>query len=92
MLRLLAGDLKPDQGDVARGATVELAYLSQEATEIPEQRTVLEAITEIKGRITLADGYEITAGRLAERFGFRGERSRTLVRAALRRRTAPPSP
>ena len=41
---------------------------------------VLEALEEIRGRATLADGVELTAGMLAERFGFRGERARTLVR------------
>ncbi len=80
LLRLLAGELEPSTGTVVRGGTVKLAYLSQTASEIPEHRTVLEAITEIKGRITLSDGSEITAGRLAERFGFRGEKARTLVR------------
>src|SRR6185369_1493953 len=35
---------------------------------------------EVRGRIRLGDGREITAGMLAERFGFRGERARTLVR------------
>jgi ATP-binding cassette subfamily F protein uup len=41
---------------------------------------VLEALTEIRGRIALGDGSELTAGQLAERFGFRGDGGRTLVR------------
>jgi ATP-binding cassette subfamily F protein uup len=41
---------------------------------------VLEALTEIRGRVALGDGSELTAGQLAERFGFRGDRIRTLVR------------
>src|SRR6185369_5595685 len=35
---------------------------------------------EVRGRIRLGDGRELTAGGLAERFGFRGDRARTLVR------------
>ena len=34
----------------------------------------------MRGRATLGDGREITAGMLCERFGFRGDRARTLVR------------
>ena len=41
---------------------------------------MLEALEEVKGRATLGDGRELTAGQLAERFGFRGEKGRTLVR------------
>ena len=41
---------------------------------------MLEAVEEIRRRATLAGGEELTAGKLAERFGFRGDKSRTLVR------------
>ncbi|MDE3134448.1 MAG: ABC-F family ATP-binding cassette domain-containing protein [Acidobacteriota bacterium] len=79
LLKLLAGDLAPETGEVQRGATVKLAHLSQSAGELPEQLTVLEAVEEIKRRATLAGGEELTAGRLAERFGFRGEKAFTRV-------------
>ncbi len=80
LLQLLAGELDPAQGRVQRGETVRLAHLSQSAAEIPEQCTVIEAVEEVKRRATLAGGEELTAGRLAERFGFRGERAVTRVR------------
>ncbi len=80
LLRLLAGEIEPAHGQVQRGETVKLAHLSQSAVEIPEQRTVLEAVEEIKRRATLAGGEELTAGKLAERFGFRGEKAITRVR------------
>ena len=40
----------------------------------------LEAVEAIRGRARLGDGRELTAGMLCERFGFGGERGRTLVR------------
>jgi ABC transport system ATP-binding/permease protein len=80
LLRLLAGEIDPAHGRVDRGETVKLAHLSQSAVEIPEQRTVIEAVEEIKRRATLAGGEELTAGKLAERFGFRGEKAITRVR------------
>ncbi|HWE09814.1 MAG TPA: ABC-F family ATP-binding cassette domain-containing protein [Solirubrobacteraceae bacterium] len=76
LLRLLAGDLAPDAGEVERGATVHLAQLSQEAGELPHGLRVVEALAEIRGRATTSAGEELTAGALAERFGFRGERLR----------------
>ncbi|HWD70837.1 MAG TPA: ABC-F family ATP-binding cassette domain-containing protein [Solirubrobacteraceae bacterium] len=80
LLRLLAGELTPSDGAVQRGETVKLAHLSQEPAEIPEQRTVIEAVEQVRRRATLAGGEELTAGRLAERFGFRGEKAITRVR------------
>ncbi len=80
LVRLLAGDLQPDAGEVQRGETVRLAFLSQDTADVPGHLRLLEAVEEIRGRATLADGMELTAGSLAERFGFRGERARTLVR------------
>ncbi len=80
LLGLLAGELNPTRGVVQRGQTVKLAHLSQDAAEIPEQSTVLEAVEEIKRRATLAGGEELTSGKLLERFGFRGEKALTRVR------------
>jgi ABC transport system ATP-binding/permease protein len=72
--------LEPETGAVDRGATVRPAFLSQDTAEIPGELRVLESLEAIKRRATLSDGREITAGMLAERFGFRGDRGRTLVR------------
>jgi ABC transport system ATP-binding/permease protein len=79
LLRLLAGELDPSSGFIQRGETVKLAHLSQHAVEIPGGRSVIEAVEEIRRRATLAGGEELTAGKLAERFGFRGEGARTKV-------------
>jgi ATP-binding cassette subfamily F protein uup len=80
LIRILAGSLEPIDGHVDRGQTVRLAYLSQEVAEIPGDQNVLESVASVRGRTTLADGVEITSGQMAERFGFRGERARTLVK------------
>jgi ATP-binding cassette subfamily F protein uup len=77
LMRLLAGDREPDAGVVERGQTVRLAELSQDSGELPAGVRVLESLQQIRGRITTSGGEELTAGRLAERFGFRGDRLRT---------------
>src|SRR5215210_3490913 len=80
LVRVLAGELEPSAGAVQRGATVRLAHLSHDTAEIPGHLRVLEALEEVRGRAVLGDGRELTAGTLAERFGFRGDKARTLVR------------
>jgi ABC transport system ATP-binding/permease protein len=80
LVKLLAGELAPSSGEVERGSTVRLAHLSQDAVEIPGQLRVLESLEEVRAHAVLSDGREITASLLCDRFGFRGEKARTLVR------------
>ncbi len=80
LLNVLDGALQPSTGAVERGATVRLAHLSQDTVEVPGHLRVLEALEEVRGVATLSGGQEITAGMLCDRFGFRGDRARTLVR------------
>ena len=80
LLRILAGELAPSAGVVERGATVRLAHLSQDTAEIPGELRVLESLETVRGVATLSDGIQITAGMLCQRFGFRGDRARSLVR------------
>jgi len=80
LLNLLSGELEPTSGTVERGATVRLRHLSQDTAEVPGHLRVLEALEEVRGYGVLSDGLQITAGQLCDRFGFRGDRARTLVR------------
>jgi ABC transport system ATP-binding/permease protein len=79
LVRLLAGELEPSSGEIQRGATVRLAHLSQDTAEIPGHMRVLESLQEVRSEAVLSDGREITATLLCDRFGFRGEKSRTLT-------------
>jgi ATP-binding cassette subfamily F protein uup len=80
LLALLGGELEPSSGTVARGATVRLAHLSQDTAEIPGHLRVLESLEAVRVVSTLSDGLQITAALLCDRFGFRGDKARTLVR------------
>jgi ABC transport system ATP-binding/permease protein len=79
LLALLAGMLEPTAGSITRGATVRSAYLSQHTEEVPGHLSVIESLEQIRKRAVLSSGQELTAGRLSERFGFRGDRARTPV-------------
>ena len=80
LVKLLAGELEPTSGKVERGSTVRVAHLFQDTVEIAGDLRVLEALEEVRGQAILSDGQEITAALLCDRFGFRGEKARTLVR------------
>jgi len=78
LLRLLAGELAPRSGSVRVGSTVHSAHLSQDVRELPDNLRVIEAVTEIASSAVLG-GVELSAGQLAERFGFEGTRQWTPV-------------
>ncbi|WP_420034083.1 ABC-F family ATP-binding cassette domain-containing protein [Streptomyces sp. cg28] len=85
LLRALAdaatshGDVQPAAGKVVVGKTVRLAYLSQDVTELPGTLRVLEAVQQIRDRVDLGKGREMTAGQLCEQFGFSKEKQWTPV-------------
>ena len=78
LLRLLSGDLQPDEGSVRIGATVHAGYLSQEVRELPAALRVIEAVQEVRSSAEL-DGVELSAGQLAEQFGFTNDKQWTPV-------------
>jgi ATP-binding cassette subfamily F protein uup len=78
LLRLLTGSLSPDSGKVLIGQTVRVAHLSQEVTELPPALRVLEAVSEVAQRIRVGDR-DLSAGQLAEMFGFTSARQWTPV-------------
>ena len=80
LINVLDGTLEPTTGNVKRGVTVRLAHLSQDTADIPGHLRVLESLEQVRLRTTLGDGREMTAAMLCDRFGFRGARSRTLVK------------
>jgi ATP-binding cassette subfamily F protein uup len=69
LLRILVGERPPGDGLVKIGSTVRMGYLSQEVAELPGDLRLLEAVTQIAGVVELG-GKQLTAGQLAERFGF----------------------
>ncbi|RSM41374.1 glycerophosphodiester phosphodiesterase [Actinoplanes sp. ATCC 53533] len=78
LLRLLAGLTRPDGGRLVTGSTVKAAFLSQELRELPGHLRLLEAVEEVARRVKLGDR-ELSAGQLAEVFGFTDKRIWTPV-------------
>ncbi len=78
LLRLLAGELKPEAGERAQGQTVKLAHLTQELHDLPTGLRVLEAISDVANRVVLG-AQELSASQLAERLGFSSNKQWTPV-------------
>jgi ABC transport system ATP-binding/permease protein len=69
LLKVLVGERPVESGVRKVGVTVRIGYLSQTVAELPPDLRLLEAVSEIAGTVNLG-GKDLTAGQLAERFGF----------------------
>ncbi len=78
LLRALAAGTA-DAGRITVGRTVRLAYLSQEVAELNPEWRLLEAVEQVRSRVDLGRGREMTASQLCERLGFTKERQWTPV-------------
>lgn len=77
--RAQRGEKQFTVGRVVTGKTVKLAYLSQEVAELDPNLRVLQAVQQIRDRVDLGKGREMTAGQLCETFGFNKEKQWTPV-------------
>jgi ATPase subunit of ABC transporter with duplicated ATPase domains len=74
LLRLLTGELTPDSGNVKRGKTLRIGYLSQSMEDANGSEPVLQSIDRVRRQARLATGAEASASSLLEDFGFSGEK------------------
>lgn len=79
LLQMLSGKLMPDSGAIETGATVRLAYYTQENEELDPNKRVLEYIREAAETIRLEDGATVTASQMLERFMFPQEQQWTYI-------------
>jgi len=80
LLRAVSGDAPLERGRRTLGATVSMAFLSQEVRELERyaQWRVIEAVEDVKAFTRLGDK-EVSASQLATRLGFTGARQQTRV-------------
>ena len=70
LLELLAGSKRPDTGKVELGQTVRLRYYRQEIQQADPGQRLIDHLREVAERIELADGEELTASQMLDRFLF----------------------
>ncbi len=81
LLQVLAGEPGAVSvgGEVVRGKTVRLGYLTQEPVPVDPALRVLEAAEQVRGTVAIGKG-ELSAGQLLDRLGLRADRQWTPVR------------
>ena len=70
LLDIIAGRIDPDDGRVDRGQTIVIGYYDQYNRELNGSQRVIDYIREGAERIETADGQEITAAQMLEKFLF----------------------
>ncbi|WP_053372758.1 ABC-F family ATP-binding cassette domain-containing protein [Paenibacillus sp. FJAT-27812] len=70
LMKLITGQLTPDEGTVELGATVKLGWFSQEHEEMDQSLRVIEYIREGAEQVKTGDGTTISAAQMLERFLF----------------------
>ncbi|HEY9404388.1 MAG TPA: ABC-F family ATP-binding cassette domain-containing protein [Pyrinomonadaceae bacterium] len=72
LLEIITGRTKPDRGSLEVGQTVRFGYYDQENRALDVEERVIDYIRQIAERIETADGTQITAGQMLEKFLFTG--------------------
>ena len=70
LLDIIAGRIEADAGGVDRGQTIVIGYYDQDNRELNGSQRVIDYIREGAEKIETADGQEITAGQMLEKFLF----------------------
>ncbi len=70
LLNIMAKRIHPDHGELTIGSTVKIGYYTQDHEEMDESLKVIEYIKEVAEVISTADGEQITAEQMLERFLF----------------------
>ncbi|WP_232697014.1 ABC transporter ATP-binding protein [Brevibacillus daliensis] len=79
LLNMLAGRLQPDEGLIATGETVKVAFYTQEHVEMNENIRVIEYIKEVAEQIKTVDGFTLSASQMLERFLFTPDQQWTFI-------------
>ncbi|UII27106.1 ABC-F family ATP-binding cassette domain-containing protein [Fulvivirga maritima] len=69
-LNTLTGSIKPDEGEIVKGATTAIGYYKQKEPEFKSGSKVIDVVQEIAEVITMADGSTVTASRFLTLFNF----------------------
>ncbi len=70
LLEILTGRITSDSGEIEIGQTVHIGYYDQESRALNEEQRVIDYIKEVAEYVTTADGNQITASQMLEKFLF----------------------
>ena len=78
-LKMLLGQVPPDEGRFDIGETVRFGYFSQEGLQFDEQEKVIDVITKIADYIDLGSGKHLSASQFLQYFLFTPEQQHNYV-------------
>ena len=78
-IKMLLGEVAPDEGRFVVGETVRCGYLSQEGLKFEQSKKVIDIITDIADDISLGNGRHLTASQLLQHFLFTPEQQHNYV-------------
>ena len=78
-LKMLLGQLQPDEGRIVIGETVRFGYFSQEGLQFNEQQKVIDVVRDISEYIDLGSGRHLTASQFLQHFLFTPEQQHNYV-------------
>ena len=77
-IKMLLGEVQPDEGRIIIGDTVRFGYFSQEGLQFDEQQKVIDVVTDIAEYIDMG-GRKMTASQLLQYFLFTPEQQHNYV-------------
>ena len=78
-IKMLLGEVAPDEGRFVVGETVRFGYFSQEGLKFEQSKKVIDIITDIADDISLGNGRHLTASQLLQHFLFTPEQQHNYV-------------
>ncbi len=73
LLNIIAGDLKPDKGELDYGETIKIAYYRQDGMQFDEQKLVIDIAREVAEVVYLGNGQTLAVERFLNQFLFPNE-------------------
>jgi len=78
-VKMLLGEVRPDEGQIVIGDTVRFGYFSQEGLQFSEQQKVIDVVRDIAEYVDLGGGKKLTATQLLQYFLFTNEQQYNYV-------------
>ena len=69
LMKMLAGQVQPDEGSVETGETIKIGYFAQDEPDMNENQRVIDYVKDIAEYVTTTEG-RISASQMLERFLF----------------------
>ena len=78
-VKMLLGELQPDNGKIVVGETVRFGFFSQEGLKFNDTQKVIDVITDIADYVDLGNGKHLSASQLLQHFLFTPEQQYNYV-------------